>query len=81
MRYLILGKNGTLGHDLEKVFAKEDFIAYDRSDLDITDREKVLEVFLRDNFRLMKIQKRHLVFHLVVCTKRRLWKNHKLCRH
>lgn len=45
MRYLILGKNGTLGHDLEKVFAKEDFIAYDRSDLDITDREKVLEVF------------------------------------
>lgn len=45
MRYLILGKDGTLGHDLEKVFAQEDFIAYGHKDLDITDREKVFEKF------------------------------------
>ena len=43
MRYLILGKDGLLGHDLEKVFSNEDFIAFGRGDLDITNREKVFE--------------------------------------
>lgn len=42
---MILGKDGMLGQDLQKVFRKEDFIAYGLSDLDITDREKVFEKF------------------------------------
>jgi dTDP-4-dehydrorhamnose reductase len=41
MRYLILGKDGMLGHDLEHVFGNEDFVAYGLKDLDITDRDAV----------------------------------------
>ena len=46
MRYLILGNKGMLGHDMETVFHDEDFIGLDRSGLDITDNEKVNEVFM-----------------------------------
>ena len=46
MRILILGKNGMLGHELQKVFAKEDFIALGSKELDITDREAVFETFM-----------------------------------
>ena len=41
MRYLILGKDGMLGHDLEHVFGNEDFVAYGLNDLDITDHDAV----------------------------------------
>jgi dTDP-4-dehydrorhamnose reductase len=43
MRYLILGKNGMLGRDLVNVFGREDLFAYDIADLDITNRDAVLE--------------------------------------
>jgi dTDP-4-dehydrorhamnose reductase len=46
MRVLILGKNGMLGHDLLKVFVKEDVIALGSSDLDVTDQEAVFEQFM-----------------------------------
>lgn len=46
MRYLILGKNGMLGRDMEKVFHDEDYIAMDMIDLDITDTNKVFETFM-----------------------------------
>ncbi len=46
MRVLILGKNGMLGHDLLKVFSKEDVIAMGSADLDITDQERVFEEFM-----------------------------------
>jgi len=46
MRILILGKNGMLGHDLLKVFAKQDVIAMGSSDLDVTDQERVFEEFM-----------------------------------
>lgn len=46
MRILILGKKGMLGQDLQKVFAKEDFIALDSSELDITNQEAVFETFM-----------------------------------
>lgn len=46
MRTLILGKHGLLGHELQKVFANEDFIALDSKQLDITDEEKVVETFM-----------------------------------
>lgn len=46
MRILILGKNGMLGHDLQKVFHKEDFIALDRTELDITQENDVFEKFM-----------------------------------
>lgn len=45
MRYLILGKDGMLGHALEHAFDHEDFIAYGHRDLDILDKEKVFEKF------------------------------------
>ena len=45
MRYLILGKDGMLGHDLEHVFGDEDFVAYGLKDLDITNHEAVYEKF------------------------------------
>ncbi len=45
MRFLILGKDGMLGHDLEHVFGNEDFIAYGMKDLDITNHEAVYEKF------------------------------------
>ena len=35
-----------LGHELQKVFAKEDFIALGSKELDITDREAVFETFM-----------------------------------
>jgi dTDP-4-dehydrorhamnose reductase len=41
MRYLILGKDGMLGHDLERVFGNDDFVAYGLKDLDITNRDEV----------------------------------------
>lgn len=47
-RYLILGKNGMLGMDLQKVFHDRDFVALGHADLDITDVEalktKILDV-------------------------------------
>jgi dTDP-4-dehydrorhamnose reductase len=43
MRILILGKNGLLGHDLERVFHDHDFFAWDRRDLDITNKSDVFE--------------------------------------
>ena len=46
MRVLILGKNGMLGHDLLKVFSKDDVIALGSSDLDVTDQEAVFEQFM-----------------------------------
>jgi len=46
MRVLILGKNGMLGHDLVKVFSKDDVIALGSSDLDVTDQERVFEEFM-----------------------------------
>lgn len=38
-RYLILGKNGMLGMDLQAAFHDRDFVALGREDLDITDTE------------------------------------------
>lgn len=46
MRVLILGKNGMLGHDLLKVFSKDDVIALGSADLDVTDQERVFEDFM-----------------------------------
>ncbi len=46
MRVLILGKNGMLGHDLLKVFSKDDVIALGSADLDITEQERVFEEFM-----------------------------------
>lgn len=46
MRVLILGKNGMLGSDMQKVFADIDFIALGQSDLDISDQEAVFETFM-----------------------------------
>jgi|WetSurMetagenome_2_1015567.scaffolds.fasta_scaffold206466_2 dTDP-4-dehydrorhamnose reductase len=43
MRYLILGKDGMLGHDLVHVFGDQDFIAYGKKDLNILDREGIAE--------------------------------------
>ena len=43
MRFLILGKDGMLGHDLEQVFGNEDFIAYGKADLDITEYDAITE--------------------------------------
>jgi len=43
MRILILGKNGMLGRDLQTVFHREDFLALDRSELDITNEQDVFE--------------------------------------
>jgi dTDP-4-dehydrorhamnose reductase len=40
-RYLILGKNGMLGSDLQRVFHDCDFIALGQDELDITDEEAV----------------------------------------
>ncbi len=46
MRVLILGKNGMLGHDMEKVFSDTDMVALGFLDLDITDKEAVFETFM-----------------------------------
>jgi dTDP-4-dehydrorhamnose reductase len=46
MRILILGKNGMLGKDLIKTFDHEDFIAFGKEDLDLTEREDVFEKFM-----------------------------------
>jgi len=46
MRVLILGKNGMLGHDLLKVFSKDDVIAMSSSELDITEQDRVFEEFM-----------------------------------
>lgn len=46
MRYLILGKSGMLGHDMEKTFHGEDYISLDIVDLDITDRDAVFETLM-----------------------------------
>ncbi|HUT22319.1 MAG TPA: dTDP-4-dehydrorhamnose reductase [Candidatus Bipolaricaulota bacterium] len=43
MKILIIGSNGMLGQDLAKVFEKESPILFDRKELDITDRAKVIE--------------------------------------
>jgi dTDP-4-dehydrorhamnose reductase len=46
MSILILGKNGMLGHDLQRVFDHEDFMALGVKELDVTDREKVFQKFI-----------------------------------
>ncbi len=46
MRYLILGKNGMLGRDLQEVFHDRDFVALGREDLDITNSEAVRAAIL-----------------------------------
>ncbi len=40
-RYLILGKNGLLGMDLQKAFHDRDFIALGKDELDITNEEQL----------------------------------------
>lgn len=46
MRVLILGKNGMLGQDMQKVFGDTDMVALGQSELDITDQEAVFETFM-----------------------------------
>lgn len=46
---MILGKKGMLGKELVRVFAREDYVAYDSSELDITKQDAVFE-------RLMTVQ-------------------------
>jgi len=46
MRYLILGKDGMLGHDLQEVFGDQDFVAYGKRDLNILDRETVFQAMV-----------------------------------
>ena len=46
MRVLILGKNGMLGSDMQKVFSDIDYVALGRSDLDVSDQEAVFETFM-----------------------------------
>src|SRR5512140_998336 len=43
MRFMILGKDGMLGHDLVHVFGDQDFIAYGKNDLNILDRDGFVE--------------------------------------
>jgi len=43
MKILLIGANGNLGVQLQKVFANEEIIAWDKSDLDIVDKDKVFE--------------------------------------
>lgn len=38
-RYMILGKNGMLGHELQTVLQDRDFVAFGHDELDITDEE------------------------------------------
>jgi dTDP-4-dehydrorhamnose reductase len=45
-RYLILGKNGMLGMDLQKVLHDRDFIALSREDFDITDENSLKEAII-----------------------------------
>lgn len=47
MKYLVVGAKGQLGQELVKLLSERnlDFVAYGSSALDITDRNKVLEVF------------------------------------
>ncbi|MBI2459420.1 MAG: dTDP-4-dehydrorhamnose reductase [Parcubacteria group bacterium] len=42
-KILILGAKGNLGRQLQKVFAAEDVMAWDRGEIDITDRELILK--------------------------------------
>ncbi len=49
MKILITGAYGMLGSDLRDVLSSHDVIAAGSKDLDITDREKVLE-FVKENF-------------------------------
>jgi dTDP-4-dehydrorhamnose reductase len=46
LRILILGKDGMLGHDLEATFRNDDYIAFGRGDLDVTNKEMVFEKFM-----------------------------------
>jgi dTDP-4-dehydrorhamnose reductase len=46
MRYLILGKDGMLGHDLLHVFGDTDFIGYGKRELDVTNREAVFKAMV-----------------------------------
>lgn len=45
-RYLILGKNGMLGMDLQAIFHDRDFVAYGREELDITNEEALKKAIL-----------------------------------
>lgn len=47
MKYIIFGKNGQLGQAFQKVFEKEnkDFLALSHQECDISDLNKVLEIF------------------------------------
>ncbi|MBD3328712.1 dTDP-4-dehydrorhamnose reductase [Candidatus Peregrinibacteria bacterium] len=41
MRVLIIGKNGILGHEMQKAFHDFDYIAIDKEDLDLTDQDAI----------------------------------------
>jgi len=43
IRILIIGSKGMLGQDLAKVFEKQNPVLFDKADLDITDRNQVLQ--------------------------------------
>ncbi len=47
-RYMLLGKDGMLGHELQTVLQDRDYVAFDKDELDITDSEalktKILDV-------------------------------------
>ncbi len=45
-KYLILGKNGTLGHQLQLTFHDQDFIALDRTELDFTRPDDIKKIIL-----------------------------------
>lgn len=47
MKYLVVGANGQLGQELVKLLneRQETFVAFDSHDMDITDRNRVVEVF------------------------------------
>ena len=47
MKYLVVGANGQLGKELVKLLneRKETFVAFDSRKMNITDRNRVVEVF------------------------------------
>ena len=43
MKVLVLGAKGMLGQELVKAFSSNEVVAWDREDLDITDREEIIQ--------------------------------------